>query len=139
MPSGFRRVAVSLFAACVLFGSATFTLAKQDPTKPDEARLKPAYRFQRNHWVYVHRGSPADIGYQHGYLLAPEIAGGRLQTAQGRTENPQQESHAARNQSLSCASAFYALSCHSKFSFRLWLTLLPLSCETAKTLIVLIG
>src|ERR1035441_11033402 len=61
MPSGFRRIALSLFAVCVLFGSATFALAKQDPTKPDEARLKTAYRFQRNHWVYVHlEGSPAD-------------------------------------------------------------------------------
>src|SRR5690242_10642535 len=26
-------------------------------------------------WIYVHlEGSPHDIGYQHGYLLAPEIA-----------------------------------------------------------------
>ena len=51
--------------------------AKQDANKPDEARLKPAYRFQRDGWVYVHlEGSPADIGYQHGYLLAPEIEDG---------------------------------------------------------------
>ena len=61
----------------VLFGSAIFVFAKQDAAKPDEARLKPAYRFERNHWVYVHlEGSPADIGYQHGYLLAPEIEDG---------------------------------------------------------------
>ena len=41
------------------------------------ARLKPAYRFERSKWIYVHlEGSPADIGYQHGYLLAPEIADG---------------------------------------------------------------
>ena len=76
MPSGFRRI-VRLLAVCVLFGSAIFGFAKQDATKPDEARLKAAYRFERNHWVYVHlEGSPADIGYQHGYLLAPEIADG---------------------------------------------------------------
>ena len=43
----------------------------------DDARLKPAYRFERGGWVYVHlEGSPADIGYQHGYLLAPEIEDG---------------------------------------------------------------
>ena len=33
------------------------------------------YRFTRGGWIYVHlEGSPHDIGYQHGYLLAPEIA-----------------------------------------------------------------
>jgi hypothetical protein len=33
-----------------------------------------SYRFQRDGWTYVHlEGSPAEIGYQHGYLLAPEI------------------------------------------------------------------
>ncbi len=35
----------------------------------------PAYRFERGGWTYVHlEGSPAEIGYQHGRLLAPEIA-----------------------------------------------------------------
>ncbi len=39
------------------------------------ARLAKAYRFQRSGWTYVHlEGSPADIGYQHGSLLAAEIA-----------------------------------------------------------------
>ena len=39
--------------------------------------MKPAYRFERSNWIYVHlEGSPADIGYQHGYLLAPEIDDG---------------------------------------------------------------
>ncbi len=39
-------------------------------------RLKPAFRRpEQNGWIFVHlEGSPADIGYQHGYLLAPEIA-----------------------------------------------------------------
>jgi hypothetical protein len=37
--------------------------------------LEKAYRFERGGWVYVHlEGAPHDIGYQHGYLLAPEIA-----------------------------------------------------------------
>ena len=40
----------------------------------DNPRLAKAYRFERGGWVYVHlEGSPADIGYQHGYLLAKEI------------------------------------------------------------------
>jgi hypothetical protein len=40
-----------------------------------DVRLQKAYRFQRGGWTYVHlEGAPADIGFQHGYLLAPEIA-----------------------------------------------------------------
>ncbi|HEX3819422.1 MAG TPA: C45 family peptidase [Candidatus Sulfotelmatobacter sp.] len=42
---------------------------------PQDARLQKAYRFQQGGWTYVHlEGSPSDIGFQHGYLLAPEIA-----------------------------------------------------------------
>jgi Phospholipase B len=41
----------------------------------DDPRLAKAYRFERGGWIYVHlEGAPFDIGYQHGYLLAPEIA-----------------------------------------------------------------
>ena len=41
----------------------------------NDARLQKAWRFQRDGWTYVHlEGSPAEIGYQHGSLLAPEIA-----------------------------------------------------------------
>ena len=77
MSSAIRRIVASLFAVSILFGSALYGLPRQDAAKPDESRLKPAYRFERNHWVYVHlEGSPADIGYQHGYLLAPEIEDG---------------------------------------------------------------
>ena len=40
-----------------------------------DPRLQKAYRVQQGGWTYVHvEGSPSDIGYQHGYLLAPEIA-----------------------------------------------------------------
>ena len=39
-----------------------------------DARLQKAYRFQQGGWTYVHlEGSPFDVGYQHGYLLAAEI------------------------------------------------------------------
>jgi hypothetical protein len=42
---------------------------------PADPRLAGAYRFDRGGWVYVHlKGSPAQIGFQHGYLLAPEIS-----------------------------------------------------------------
>jgi hypothetical protein len=37
-------------------------------------RLAKATRSEKAGWIYVHlEGSPADIGYQHGYLLAKEI------------------------------------------------------------------
>lgn len=36
--------------------------------------LSKASKERKNGWVYVHlEGSPSDIGYQHGYLLAGEI------------------------------------------------------------------
>ena len=42
---------------------------------PQPDSLKKSYRFERDQWIYVHlEGSPSEIGYQHGYLLAPEIA-----------------------------------------------------------------
>ncbi len=63
-----RRLLVSL----LLLVSACFAADKSS-----DARLKAAYRFERSKWIYVHlEGSPADIGYQHGYLLAAEIADG---------------------------------------------------------------
>ena len=44
------------------------------PKAPAPASLKNAYRFEKGGWVYVHlEGAPHDIGFQHGYLLAPEI------------------------------------------------------------------
>jgi Phospholipase B len=40
-----------------------------------DPRLQKSYRFQQGGWTYVHlEGSPSDIGFQHGYLLAPDIA-----------------------------------------------------------------
>src|SRR5689334_20914156 len=40
-----------------------------------DARLKGAFRkAPENGWTYVHlEGSPAEIGFQHGYLLSAEI------------------------------------------------------------------
>jgi Phospholipase B len=54
----------------VFAGSVSYSAASSaDP------RLEKAYRFQQGGWTYVHlEGSPSEIGYQHGYLLAPEIA-----------------------------------------------------------------
>jgi hypothetical protein len=53
--------------ALILLASATAFDAR-DP------RLLKASRQDKAGWIYVHlQGTPAEIGYQHGYLLAPEI------------------------------------------------------------------
>ena len=59
-----RWIAILLAVTCVAFSA-----------NPSDARLQKAYRFQQGGWTYVHlEGSPSEMGYQHGYLLAPEIA-----------------------------------------------------------------
>ena len=79
-------LAVSLLLA-QLTGATPSNLARAAQPRPVPApaqQLKDSvtettqdkgYRFERGGWIYVHlEGSPHDIGYQHGYLLAPEIA-----------------------------------------------------------------
>jgi hypothetical protein len=62
-----------------LLSSAPSSTALGAPAKTPDAnasRLKHAFRKPaQNGWIFVHlEGSPSEIGYQHGYLLAPEIA-----------------------------------------------------------------
>jgi hypothetical protein len=63
---------------CVLgciFALTSAVLAAGAKGESADPRLRKAYRFREGGWTYVHlEGSPSDIGYQHGYLLAPEIA-----------------------------------------------------------------
>ncbi|HEY4978747.1 MAG TPA: hypothetical protein VII25_06260, partial [Candidatus Acidoferrum sp.] len=50
---------------------ATVAYARERAASHDP-RLKGTYRFERGGWVYVHlQGEPAEIGFQHGYMLAP--------------------------------------------------------------------
>jgi hypothetical protein len=61
-----------VFVLTFLFSFIAITVFAQK----NEARLKDGYRFERDQWIYVHlQGTPANIGYQHGYLLADEIKG----------------------------------------------------------------
>ena len=68
----FRNIATrSLLTVFVILAFAASSLSAES----NDARLQKAYRFQKGGWTYVHlEGSPSDVGYQHGYLLAPEIA-----------------------------------------------------------------
>ncbi|MFZ0808570.1 MAG: C45 family autoproteolytic acyltransferase/hydrolase, partial [Candidatus Sulfotelmatobacter sp.] len=70
-----RRLALMLgiLGLACLTGMAAF--AAQPAGAAQDARLEKAYRFQRGGWTFVHlEGTPAEIGYQHGYLLSAEIA-----------------------------------------------------------------
>jgi hypothetical protein len=61
-------------ASLLLVGSA-YAAQAQAAGPASDPRLQKSYRFQQGGWTYVHlEGSPSDIGFQHGYLLAPEIA-----------------------------------------------------------------
>ena len=57
----------------VLLLGLAFALVSREPQI--DPRLKHASRRpEQNGWIFVHlEGAPSDIGFQHGYLLAPEI------------------------------------------------------------------
>src|SRR5271156_456811 len=61
-----------VFAAGLLIEPVVAAPARVNPSDP---RLSKAFRRpDLNGWIFVHlEGTPADIGFQHGYLLAPEI------------------------------------------------------------------
>jgi len=71
-----RYLGITLVAFAGSFAQNVFASPAKPPTaSPSDSRLAKAYRFQQGGWTYVHlEGSPSDIGFQHGYLLAPEIA-----------------------------------------------------------------
>jgi hypothetical protein len=66
-----RRIsAMAIVCGIILFAAAAATVKP----KSDD-RLKGSFRRPAvNGWTVVHlEGTPAEIGFQHGYLLAPEI------------------------------------------------------------------
>ncbi|MGH9667937.1 MAG: C45 family autoproteolytic acyltransferase/hydrolase, partial [Bryobacteraceae bacterium] len=60
----------------LLFAAALCAAAPGSREPQSDARLKHAFRRPpQNGWIFIHlEGTPSEIGYQHGYLLAPEIA-----------------------------------------------------------------
>jgi len=61
-----------LFSSVLLLFAALPLIAGD--AKPDP-RMKGAFRKPtQNGWIFVHlEGTPSEIGFQHGYLMAPEI------------------------------------------------------------------
>lgn len=67
-----RAVFVCLFSVL-----AAYPASAVDRLHHPEAQggSQPGYRFERGGWTYVHlEGTPQEIGYQHGRLLAAEIS-----------------------------------------------------------------
>ena len=68
MPSASSRPSRLTFTALPL------AVGNEPPTDPGSSPHR-SYRFERDGWIYVHlEGSPEQIGFQHGSLLAHEIA-----------------------------------------------------------------
>jgi hypothetical protein len=67
-------------AACIIWLVITVAqpslAANSTQNLAGDARLQHSFRLpEKNGWTFVHlEGQPSDIGFQHGYLLAPEIA-----------------------------------------------------------------
>src|SRR5450631_3518712 len=60
-------------AAIIFYFSVLLVLNGAVAQSSTHAMAK-ASRENKNGWIYVHlEGSPTDIGYQHGYLLANDI------------------------------------------------------------------
>ena len=66
-----RRVA----AIVVICGAIVLAVAAASNSPKTDERMKGAFRRPAvNGWTYVHlEGTPKEIGYQHGYLMAAEI------------------------------------------------------------------
>ena len=69
-----RPLLFAVVALLLTIGAGAALLLPLQASPPD-GRLRGAYRFDQNGWIYVHlQGTPEQVGFQHGYLLAPEIA-----------------------------------------------------------------
>src|SRR5277367_6039286 len=86
-------VVVMIGAGCALLAAQFLVLGEVHAAHPAQRRsddpiLAKAYRFERGGWIYVHlEGAPHDIGYQHGFLLATEIADGFAAASLEMTHN----------------------------------------------------
>ncbi|MFI5131883.1 MAG: C45 family autoproteolytic acyltransferase/hydrolase [Chitinophagales bacterium] len=62
-----KKIIITCSVISTIFYSCSTTPVKK-------YRLGKAAREDKNGWIYLHaEGSPTDIGYQHGYLLANDI------------------------------------------------------------------
>jgi hypothetical protein len=77
-----------------LFLVVAFGLIAAPAREPqNDPRLKKSFRRpDHNGWTFVHlEGSPAEIGFQHGYLLAPEIEDAHRVVSLGLTHDSRKD------------------------------------------------
>jgi len=88
-----RRVSAVLASLLVLSFALTLLASKTKPTSRQnaaiDARMKNAFRRpQESGWTFVHlEGTPSEVGYQHGFLLAREIEDALKVTALEQTHD----------------------------------------------------
>jgi Phospholipase B len=83
-----RKSAAGLAASASASTTAAAITTAPAQRGADNPILAKAYRFERGGWIYVHlEGAPHDIGYQHGFLLATEIADGFAAASLEMTHN----------------------------------------------------
>ncbi len=70
-----HKCSMWLLLAWLAASLACQSAPKSNPAHPPDPRLAGSFRRPMNNgWIYVHlQGSAADLGFQHGYWLAPEI------------------------------------------------------------------
>src|ERR1043166_794911 len=67
------RIAVSCAAVCLV--PSAESVRAGDLSNPQRDWLRKARREDTNGWVFMHiEGTPIERGFQHGFLLAREIA-----------------------------------------------------------------
>ena len=80
---------------CWVVTCLSFALTAAPPARDpqSDSRLKKAFRRpEQNGWIFVHlEGTPSEIGFQHGYLLAPEIEDVQKVVALGLTHDSKKE------------------------------------------------
>jgi hypothetical protein len=74
-----KNTCLNLLLVVTFFCLAFVSLGAEAPLRPEvqQAWLSKANRHDKAGWVYVHiEGAPRARGFQHGYLLGPEIKQG---------------------------------------------------------------
>jgi hypothetical protein len=73
-PVQVARLSFRCTLACFLFFTLNFAAYAGSRPAAETSQAWPGYRFQAGGWTYVHlEGTPAQIGFQHGRLMAAEI------------------------------------------------------------------
>lgn len=66
------NVLVAIAVICLFISIADFAWAQSDNNSTSV--YDKGYRFDKDGWIYLHiEGAPYERGFQHGYLLAPEL------------------------------------------------------------------